>query len=69
MKGECKKFQSLIGRFGTLNAPCNYYVGDFNMFAGITQARVFEIRNPLQTQQNIFFSSGVDLVKNSIFRG
>ena len=61
-------FQSLIGRFVTVNTSCNYYVGNFNMFAGITQERVFKIRNPLQTQQNIFFGFGVDLVKNSIFR-
>ena len=47
----------LLGRFGTLDTPCNYYVGDFNMFAGTTQEQTLEIRNPSQTQQDRFSAS------------
>ena len=30
-------FQSLKGRFGTLDTPCNYYAGNFNTIARNTQ--------------------------------
>ena len=40
---------ALIGRFVTLDTPHDYYVADFNTFAGITQCFTLQTRKPSST--------------------
>ena len=60
-------FQSLIGRFVTLNGVHNYYVANFITFAGITQCFVLRTHKASSILKNEKITYCDNLIKNRVF--
>ena len=61
------EFQSLIGRFVTLDGVLVYYIEDFSTFAEITQCFSVRTHKDLQTLRAYIFLRATISRKNPVF--